>query len=100
MLGQANNASPFKPVPGELTLWRKAKGHAAWSRIPEWRHPGRAVKKMSVQEAVTARRNLLFSVQELRQRAAMKFMAALSLSRNPVYTSCVDRVSGKKQMKE
>ena len=30
----------------------------------------------------------------------MKFMAALSLSRNPVYTSCVDRVSGKKQMKE
>ena len=28
----------------------------------------------------------VFSVQELRQRAAMKFMAALCLSRNPVYT--------------
>ena len=36
-LGQANGpsiASPFKPVPGELTLWRKAKGERPVRKRP------------------------------------------------------------------
>ena len=56
-LGQANGpsiASPFKPVPGELTLWRKARGEPPVRKTPTRGGAGRGAKRPAGQIARSA----------------------------------------------